>query len=84
MTPQAFICDAQRTPVGRYGGEEFLIVTVDCAMPDNLRVAERVRQRDDSGEQFQVLAAGRAAAEVLAACRLSPVPCTLSPEPCTL
>lgn len=30
--------------VGRYGGEEFLIVAVDCTMTDSLRVAERVRQ----------------------------------------
>ncbi len=31
--------------VGRYGGEEFIMLLVDCTLPDALRVAEKLRRK---------------------------------------
>ena len=40
----AFICDYVRTPIGRYGGDEFTILLVDTGHEGALRVAERIRR----------------------------------------
>ena len=53
-----FICDAVRTPIGRYGGEEFLLCFPNTELRDARRICEELRAAVESGNWAQLGLAG--------------------------